>query len=229
MRRYGFHGTSHRYVAYRYRRMLEKAREDTNIITLHLGNGCSACAIQRGDSIDTSMGFTPVDGLVMGTRCGAIDPSLVEYIAYKEGLVISDVDRILNKESGLLGISGLTGDMRDLLAEVEENADRRSQLAIDMFCRRVRKYIGAYFVQLEQVDGVIFTGGIGENSPLIRERICRGLERLELELDPELNRTHVAGRRGAITTPDSSLPAYVIPTNEELMIAFDTARVLAAR
>ncbi|MDH4043870.1 MAG: acetate/propionate family kinase, partial [Gemmatimonadota bacterium] len=144
IRRYGFHGTSHRYIAYRYRRLLSLEKERVNIITLHLGNGCSACAIRAGVSFNTSMGFTPLEGLIMGTRSGDIDPSLVEYLAVKDGLTLSEVDALLNKQSGLLGISGLTGDMRELLDEVAENADRRSELAIAMFCQRVRHYIGGY-------------------------------------------------------------------------------------
>lgn len=226
VRRYGFHGTSHRYVAYRFRKLLDKPKSDVNIITLHLGNGCSACAIAGGVSVETSMGFTPLEGLVMGTRCGDLDPSLVEYIAYKDGLSLSEVDTVLNKQSGLLGVSGLTGDMRDLLAEVEENGDRRARLAIDVFCDRVRKYIGAYCVQLDEVDAVVFTGGIGENAWTIREQICRGLARVGLTLDLELNRETIGGRTGLISAPNSRLAAYVIPTNEELLIARDTARAL---
>ena len=226
VRRYGFHGTSHRYVAYRYRHLVNKPEAEVNIITLHLGNGCSACAIQGGKSVDTSMGFTPLEGLVMGTRCGDIDPSLVEFIGFKDGLTISEVDAVLNKQSGLLGISGLTGDMRDLLAEVAENGDRRSQLAIDLFCNRVRKYIGAYFVQMDAVDAVVFTGGIGENAASIRAQICRGLERIGLNLDSGLNESASDGQAAEITTAESRLAAFVIPTNEELLIARDTARVL---
>ena len=227
VRRYGFHGTSHRYVAYRYRKLADKPREDVNIITLHLGNGCSACAIQAGNSIDTSMGFTPLEGLVMGTRSGDLDPSLVEYIAYKDGLSMSEVNALLNKQSGLLGISGLTGDMRDLLAEVAENGDRRSRIAIEVFCNRARKYIGAYAVQLEQLDAVVFTGGIGENSAEIRGRICRGLERIGLTVDAPRNESLGGGRAGVFSTPGSPVAAWVIPTNEELLIARDTARVLS--
>jgi acetate kinase len=225
VRRYGFHGTSHRYVAYRYRRLLNRPREEVNIITLHLGNGCSACAIRKGESIDTSMGFTPLEGLVMGTRCGDLDPSIVEYIASRDGMTLSEVDAVLNKQSGLLGLSGLTGDMRDLLAEVEEN-DRRSRLAIDVFCNRVRKYIAAYYVELEGADAVVFSGGIGENAPAVREQICKGLECLGLVLDARRNAEMIQGKAGAISTPESRLAAYVIPTDEELLIARDTVRVL---
>jgi acetate kinase len=226
VRRYGFHGTSHRYVAYRYRHMLNKPREKVNIVTLHLGNGCSACAVQEGNSIDTSMGFTPLEGLVMGTRCGDLDPSLVEYISFKEGMTMAEVDTVLNKHSGLLGISGLTGDMRDLLSEVAENGDRRARLAIEVFCNRVRKYIGAYVAHLRNAEAIVFAGGIGENSASIRTQICDGLQCLGLVLDPERNEAVLNGDAGCITTADSNLAAYVIPTNEELMIARDTVRVL---
>lgn len=227
VRRYGFHGTSHRYVAYRYRKLMAIPREEVNIITIHLGNGCSACAIQSGHSVDTSMGFTPVDGLIMGTRCGDLDPSIVDYIVHKDGATLSEVESILNRQSGLLGISGITADMRDLQAEVAENGDRRAQLAIDMFCRRVRKYIAAYAVELTGSLAVVFTGGIGENAPAIREQICRGLERLGLTLDPTRNEAAVDGRTARISGESSSISAFVIPTNEELLIARDTVRVLA--
>lgn len=226
VRRYGFHGTSHRYVAYRYRKLAEVARSTVNIITIHLGNGCSACAIQNGDSVDTTMGFTPLDGLVMGTRCGDLDPSIVEHIVHKDGMTLAEVDAVMNHQSGLLGISGITADMRDLLAEVAENGDRRAQLAIDMFCNRVRKYIGAYAVVLENPAAIVFTGGIGENAPAIREQICRGLECLGLTLHRERNQEAVDGVTARVSTDDSRLAAYVIPTNEELLIARDTVRLL---
>ncbi|MBC7930614.1 MAG: acetate kinase, partial [Rubrivivax sp.] len=187
VRRYGFHGTSHRYVAYRYRKIRGISREETNVITLHLGNGCSAAAIRAGDSIDTSMGMTPLEGLVMGTRSGDVDPAIGDYIGAKEGLSAQEVDSILNKQSGLLGISGLTNDMRDLLAEAQEHKDRRAMLAIDIFCYRARKYIGAYLAAMGGADAVVFGGGIGENSAEIRARICSGLEWAGLEVDEEKN------------------------------------------
>ena len=228
IRRYGFHGTSHRYIAYRYRRLHSIPKEQVRIITLHLGNGCSACAIKEGVSFNTSMGFTPLEGLVMGTRSGDIDPSLVEYLAVKDGLTLSEVDAMLNKQSGLLGISGLTGDMRDLLAEAAENDDRRAELAIAVFCQRVQHYIGAYFAELGGADAVVFSGGIGENANVVRERICTGLEALGLELDPVANRHTVAGAEGLISTPSSRVKVFVIPTNEELLIARDSFRVVRA-
>ena len=226
IRRYGFHGTSHRYIAYRYRKLkgIEKAR--VHVITLHLGNGCSACAIRGGVSVDTSMGFTPLEGLVMGTRSGDLDPSILDYLGYKEGLSPSEVESVLNKQSGLLGLSGMTSDMRELLAEEAEHADRRVVLALEVFCKRVRKYIGAYFADMGGADAVIFSGGVGENSPQIRARICRGLESIGLELDEQAN-ARLTGEAGVISRPGSRLEARVIPTDEELLIARDTLRLVS--
>ena len=227
IRRYGFHGTSHRYVAYKYRQEANLAHEKVNIISLHLGNGASACAILNGESIDTSMGFTPLEGLLMGTRAGDVDVSILEYLFHKEGLTYSEFDTMLNKRSGLLGISGLTHDMRELLEEEAENQDRRATLAIDIFCKRVRKYIGAYFVEMSgKAEAIVFTGGIGENSSVIRERICTGLDSIGLTIDKKKNNSLSAGKSGIISTKKSSLKAYVFPTNEELLIARDTVRVL---
>jgi len=225
IRRYGFHGTSHRYIAYHYRRKLNLQKEDVNIISLHLGNGCSACAIKHGDSVDTSMGFTPLEGLIMGTRAGSIDFSVAEYLSHKEGMTFTQIDTLLNKQSGLLGLSGLTSDMRELLEECDENQDRRAKLAIDIFCNRVVKYVGAYFVEMGGTDAVVFTGGIGENSAVIREQICNGLTAIGLELDVERN-SQAGGDISKISTDDSKLHAYVMPTNEELLIARDTFRVV---
>ena len=224
LRRYGFHGISHRYVAYRYRMIRNIAREATNIITLHLGNGCSATAISDGNSIDTSMGLTPLEGLVMGTRSGDVDPAIMEFIAAKEGLSAREIETVMNKHSGLLGISGLTSDMRELLAEAREENDRRSELAIQIFCYRVRKYIGAYVAAMNGADAVVFTGGVGENSSEVRARICSGLQWIGIELDEELNRLHTGGREGVISQEGSRLAVYVIPTDEELLIARDTVR-----
>jgi acetate kinase len=225
IRRYGFHGTSHRYVAFRYRALRGLTREQTNIITLHLGNGCSAAAIKAGASVDTSMGMTPLEGLVMGTRCGDLDPAIVAFIARKEGLCAADVDSVLNTQSGLLGISGLTNDMRELQAELKEHDDRRVRLAIEIFCYRARKYIGAYLAAMGGADAVIFTGGIGENSPDVRARICDGMEWAGLQLDVEKNKETV-GREAQISTNRSQILAYAIPTDEELLIARDTVRVI---
>ena len=224
LRRYGFHGISHRYVAYRYRSLREITREATNIITLHLGNGCSATAISAGNSVDTSMGLTPLEGLVMGTRSGDLDPAIVEFVAAKEGLSTREIETLMNKQSGLLGISGLTSDMRELLAEAHEENDRRSVLAIEIFCYRARKYIGAYLAAMNGADAVVFTGGIGENSWEVRARICEGLQWIGIELDEELNRQHTGGREGLISKEGSRPAVYVIPTDEELLIARDTVR-----
>jgi acetate kinase len=225
IRRYGFHGTSHRYVAFRYRALRGLRRDETNIITLHLGNGCSAAAIKKGSSVDTSMGMTPLEGLVMGTRSGDLDPAIVSMIARKEGLSSSEVDSLLNTQSGLLGISGLTNDMRELQAELKEHDDRRVRLAIEVFCYRARKYIGAYLAAMGGAEAVVFTGGIGENSPDVRARICSGMEWAGLRLDEAKNQQTI-GREGKISTEDSKLFAYAIPTDEELLIARDTVRVI---
>src|SRR5215203_1990783 len=226
IRRYGFHGTSHRYVAYRYRKLKGIARDATNIITLHLGNGCSIAAIKGGNSINTSMGFTPLEGLVMGTRSGDLDASIVDLIAAKEGLSSREVESLLNKQSGLLGISGLTDDMRELLAEAHEHDDRRARLAIEIFCYRARKYIGSYLAAMNGAEAIVFTGGIGENSAEVRAKICEGLSWLGVQIDPERNVAHVSGREGQISTEEARVSAYVIPTNEELLIARDTVRVV---
>jgi acetate kinase len=226
IRRYGFHGTSHRYVAYRYRQLRNIRREETNVITLHLGNGCSAAAIRAGDSVDTSMGLTPLEGLVMGTRSGDLDPAIIDFIAAKEGLTAQEVETLLNKQSGLIGISGLTNDMREPLAEAEENDDRRARLAIEIFCYRARKYIGSYLAAMGGADAVVFTGGIGENSAEVRARICDGLQWMGLELDAQRNNAHTGGREGLISQDGSRLAAYVIPTDEELLIARDTVRCM---
>ncbi|MBI5239388.1 MAG: acetate kinase [Elusimicrobia bacterium] len=229
IRRYGFHGTSHRYVAYKYRRIAKLERDQVNAITLHLGSGCSACAIKDGLSFDTSMGFTPLEGLMMGTRCGDIDPSIIDFLVHKEGMSIDQVDALLNKQSGLLGVSGLTNDMRELLDEEAEHQDRRARLAIDIFCQRVRRYIGGYLAEMGGADAVIFTGGIGERSPLIRGRICAGLDCLGLTLDKGRNERCQGDEAGLITEEGAELKAYVIPTNEELLIARDAFRVVSGQ
>ena len=226
IRRYGFHGTSHRYVAYRYRQLTGTSREDTRLITMHLGNGCSACAIAGGDSIDTSMGFTPLEGLVMGTRSGDLDPAILDFIGHKEGMTPTEIENLLNKQSGLLGISGLTHDMRDLLAEASEHEDRRASLAITIFAYRLRKYIGAYLAAMGGADALIFTGGIGENAASVRAATCEGLEWFGLEIDPAANAALTGGGEGRISVEGCRLAAWVVPTNEELMIARDTVRLV---
>ncbi len=225
VRRYGFHGTSHRYVAHRYRQLTDRAREDTNIVTMHLGNGCSICAVRGGDSVDVSMGFTPLEGLVMGTRSGDVDPAILDFIGAKEGLALHEVEAMLNKQSGLLGISGLTADMRELLAEAEEHDDRRARLAIEIFCYRVRKYIGSYLAAMNGADALVFAGGIGENAPSVRARICEGLSWLGVTIDPALNEA-VSGTETRIDAKGSRIEVWVIPTDEELLIARDTARLV---
>ncbi len=225
VRRYGFHGTSHRYVAYRYRELTGRARDETRIITLHLGNGASACAISAGASTDTSMGFTPLEGLVMGTRSGDLDPAVLDFVAAKEGYDLREMDLLLNKQSGLLGISGLTSDMRELLAEASENGDRRATLAIEIFCYRVKKYLGAYLAAMNGADAIVFAGGIGEHSPAVRARICANLDWLGIRMDGAAN-AKLDGAEGRFDAAGSRLELWVIPTDEELLIARDTWRVV---
>jgi len=225
IRRYGFHGTSHRYVSQRYRKLRGIPAGETDVITLHLGNGCSAAAIKGGCVMDTSMGMTPLEGLVMGTRSGDLDPAIVGVISAKEGLSISQTEALLNTQSGLLGISGLTNDMRDLQEELALHDDYRARVAIDVFCYRVRKYIGAFLAVMGGAGAIVFTGGIGENSPAIRGQICEGLEGIGLRLDGDRNQMP-AGAEGAVSADGSPIAAYVIPTDEELLIARDT--VIAA-
>jgi acetate kinase len=224
VRRYGFHGTSHRYVAYRYRILTGKSYEDTNIITLHLGNGCSACAIRKGESINTSMGLTPLEGLVMGTRSGNIDPSVLEFLHDKEGMSFPEIDALLNKQSGLLGVSGLTNDMRELLEEERAHQDRRARLAIEIFCLRVKQYLGSYLAQMNGADAIVFTGGIGENSAEVRGRVCADMGFLGIALDAGKNEAAVGGKEGDVGAEGARVRTFVIPTNEELLIARDTVR-----
>jgi acetate kinase len=226
VRRYGFHGTSYRYIAYRYRQLSGRRREDTNVIALHLGNGASACAIVAGESRDTSMGFTPLEGLMMGTRSGDLDPAILDFIGAKEGLSSREVELMLNKQSGLLGVSGLTSDMRELLAEEDANDDRRARLAIDMFCHRAKKYIGAYLASMNGGDALLFSGGIGENSPEIRARICADLSWLGIAVDAQRNAALTQGREGRFDADGSRVELWVVPTDEELLIARDTWRVV---
>ena len=229
IRRYGFHGTSHSWLAQRYAERAGKPRDAVDLITLHLGNGCSACAIRQGRSVATSMGFTPLEGLVMGTRCGDVDPSLVEHIALKEGLSLREMSTLLNKQSGLFGVSGLTNDMRELLDEEREHGDRRATLAIDLFVRRVKHYIGAYLAELGGAEAIVFSGGIGENAPEVRRRICDGLGWLGIDLDPEKNAALAPGTEGEVGVDGARVRLAVIPTDEERMIARETVAVLADR
>jgi acetate kinase len=224
IRRYGFHSTSHRYVAFYCRQMLGKRKDEANLITAHLGNGCSITAIEKGQSVDTSMGFTPLEGLLMGTRCGDLDPSIILYLMSKDELTIHDVSTLLNRFSGLYGISGDSNDMRELI-DAAAKGDTQAETAIDSFCYRLRKYIGAYTAVLGHVDGLVFTGGIGENAPLVREKTCQGLAELGYEIDPARNQEAI-GKSNEISTTSSRVRIFVIPTNEELLIARDTFRVI---
>lgn len=224
VRRYGFHGTSHRFVANRWRELTGNSIEDTNLITLHLGNGASMAAIKNGKSIDTSMGMTPLEGMIMGTRVGDVDPAIIEFLAKKENLDIAGVMNIYNKKSGVLGISGFTNDFRDLEEAMDTND--RAKLALDMFVQRIKKYIGSYLAEINGTKAIIFTGGIGENSEFIREKVCSNLETLGIKFDVVKNKTVGRGYEGNLATADSNIDVFVIPTNEELVIARDTACII---
>ena len=219
IRRYGFHGTSHRYVARRAALMLQKGKYDVNVITCHLGNGCSMAAVKNGRSVDTSMGLTPLEGLVMGTRSGDFDPAILFYLADK-GFHLKELNALCNKKSGLIGISAVSNDMRNL-SQQAKNGNVRAQLAIDIFCYRIKKYIGAYTAVLDTLDAVVFTGGIGENAVDVRARICSGLTQIGLEIDPVKNASAIR-TEADISTADSRAKILVIPTNEEAAIARDT-------
>ena len=223
IRRYGFHGTSHKYVAERASKMLNVNLEDLKLITCHLGNGASVSAIKRGKCIDTSMGFTPLEGLVMGTRCGDIDPAIVTYIREKENLPQGKANEILNKKSGVLGISGVSSDFRDIEDAVAEG-NERAALALKVFAHKVRFYIGAYIAEMNGVDAIIFTAGVGENDVTMREIICNNLGNLGIKLDPVKNK--MRGKETEISTDDSKVKILMIPTNEELMIARDTYNIV---
>ncbi|CCU77876.1 Acetate kinase [Halanaerobium saccharolyticum subsp. saccharolyticum DSM 6643] len=223
VRRYGFHGTSHGYVARRAAEMMDKDFEDLKIVTCHLGNGASIAAVKNGQSVDTSMGFTPLEGLVMGTRCGDIDPAIIPFIMDKEDMTTSEIDGVLNKESGLYGVSGVSSDMRDI-EEAADNGNNQARVALDIFNYRVKKYIGSYSAAMGRIDAVVFTAGIGENAIETREEILSGLEYMGIELDKEAN--DCRGKEQIISTSDSRVKAIVIPTNEELVIAKDTEEIL---
>ncbi|RPJ40620.1 MAG: acetate kinase [Deltaproteobacteria bacterium] len=224
IRRFGFHGLAHRYLAERYAALTATPLVQIKIITLQLGNGCSATAVQGGRSLDNSMGLTPLEGLMMGTRSGDVDPHLPGYLARIEGVDIEEVEEWLNSRSGLLGVSGVSQDMRDLM-EAERRGDGNAALAVEMFCYRVRKQIGAYLAVLGGADSVLFGGGIGENSPEVRSRICTGMEWCGLTLDGERNAAAI-GSEDRISADSARVHAYVIPVDEEVMIARDTLRCL---
>ncbi|HUG43122.1 MAG TPA: acetate kinase [Acidobacteriota bacterium] len=223
VRRYGFHGTSHYFVSRRLFDISELSRENSRVITCHLGNGASMAAVLNGRSIDTSMGLTPLPGLVMGTRCGDVDPSIIFYLIEKEEMSLNEVHSLLNRYSGLLGLSGFAADMRLLLEEAEKG-DRRCQEAIEVFCYQARGFLGRYFAVLNGCDAIVFTAGIGENSPEIRRRVCSGLENLGVRLDPERNQ-EAAGKEMKISADDSRVQVWAIPTNEELVIAIDAQKI----
>ncbi len=226
VRRYGFHGTSHRYVAKEAARLMGRPLDNLNLMTIHLGSGASTCAIEKGKSVDTSMGMTPVAGIIMGTRSGNIDPGIIFYLAKRRGMTLEDLDHVLTHESGLKGICGFN-DMRDIHKKAAEG-DKRAQLALDMFVYRIKKYIGNYSAILGHLNGIIFTAGIGEHDVEIRERCCEKLERLGIVLDPEKNRSPHEGPL-QINKLESSVALFVIPTNEELEIAQQTKELLEAK
>jgi len=223
VRKYGFHGTSHRYVSKRAADMMGKDLEDLKLVTCHLGNGASLAAVKNGKSVATSMGFTPLEGLVMGTRCGDLDPAIVTFIMNKENLSPAEMDTVMNKKSGVLGISGVSSDFRDI-EDAAAEGNERANLALKAFDLRVKKYIAAYAAVMGGVDGIVFTAGLGENSADNREAIMEGLDFLGAKLDTEKN--NVRGKETFINTDDSKVKIMIIPTNEELMIARDTKELV---
>ncbi|MCB2358374.1 acetate/propionate family kinase [Clostridium estertheticum] len=224
IRKYGFHGTSHKYVSDKAAEMMGKDIKKLKLITCHLGNGASISAIQNGKSVETSMGFTPLEGMAMGTRCGSIDPAIVIYMMKELKLTVDEVDNLMNKESGLLGVSGVSSDFRDVNSAATNDGNQRAQLAIDIFCYKAKKFIGAYAAVMGGVDAIIFTAGLGENSSRIREGVCTGLEFLGAVLDKSKN--NVSGIEAEVNTDDSKTKILVIPTNEELVIARDTMALI---
>lgn len=227
IRRYGFHGTSHYYVSRQYYKLIDKPVKDTKVLTCHLGNGASIAAIEGGKSIDTSMGFTPLSGLVMGTRSGDLDPSILFYIMEKEELTLNNLHALLNRHSGLLGLSGYASDMRDLIAEAKQG-DRRCQQAIDVFCYKIKQFVGSYIASMNGCDAIIFTAGIGENSSLIRKQSLQNMDYLGIEVDDNLNENIERGVIQKISSEKSKVEVYVVPTDEELVIAIDTAKIAQA-
>jgi acetate kinase len=221
IRRYGFHGTSHHFVSKQASKILSKDNNKTNLITIHLGNGASVCAIKNGASVDTSMGLTPLEGLVMGTRCGDIDPAIIAYIANSDNKNIQEIDTLLNKQSGLKGICG-HNDMREII-ELSQKNDKKAILALDMFCYRVKKYIGSYIAVLGEVDAIVFTGGIGEHSSIVRAKVCENMLSLGLEIDTSKNDSF---KDGIISSENSKIKIMLIPTNEELEIAMSTKDII---
>lgn len=225
VRRYGFHGTSHHYVTLETARLLGKPVDQTNLVTMHLGNGCSACAVRAGRSVETTMGLTPSEGLVMGTRSGDVDPALHQFLQDHIGMRLAEITAMLNSRSGLLGISGLSNDMRTL-ADAATTGHERAALAIDVFCHRLAKAVSGLMASLDSIDAFVFTGGIGENSAMVRARTAERLAIHGVALDPAHNQTHGRENHHRVTTADSRIPCLVVPTNEELMIARETLRLI---
>ena len=224
IRKYGFHGTSHKYVSQTCAEVMGRDIKDLKIITCHLGNGASLCAVKNGVSVDTSMGFTPLEGLAMGTRCGNIDPAIVTFLMKEEGLSVDEVNDLLNKKSGVLGISGISSDFRDIEDAAFNKNDRRAKLALKIFEYKIRTTIGAYAAAMGGVDAIVFTAGVGENGPETREKCLEGLEFLGVEIDKEAN--NVRGKIREISKAGCNVKAFVIPTNEELVIARDTLELI---
>ena len=227
VRKYGFHGTSHRFVSARCAEVMGKDIKDLKIVTCHLGNGSSITAVKGGEVIDTTMGLTPLDGLIMGTRSGAVDPSAVLFIMEKENLSVKEMDTILNKKSGILGISGLSSDDRDVKAAAAEG-NEQCALARKMLAYQIKKYIGAFTAAMDGIDAIVFTGGIGENADDLRDNICNELTYLGVEIDQNIGKTLVKGAEGELSTANSKVKVYVLPTNEELVIARDTRDIVNA-
>ena len=227
VRKYGFHGTSHRFVSARCAEVMGKNIEDLKIVTCHLGNGSSITAVKGGKVIDTTMGLTPLDGLIMGTRCGAVDPSAILFIMEKENLSVKEMDTLLNKKSGILGISGLSSDDRDVKAAAAEG-NEQCALARNILAYQIKRYIGAYTAAMDGIDAIVFTGGIGENADDIRAKVCKELTFLGIEIDEEYGKTLVKGAEGELSTANSKVKVYVLPTNEELVIARDTRDIVNA-
>lgn len=224
VRKYGFHGTSHSFVSKRTAELLGKPAENLKIIVCHLGNGSSICAVDGGKSVDTSMGLSPLEGLIMGTRSGDVDPSVMEFICKKENMDINGIMEVLNKKSGVQGLSGVSSDFRDLQAGAASGNDR-CEMAVDVFCYRVLKYIGAYVAAMNGVDAIAFTAGLGENDDVVRRKIVSRLGYLGITLDEAVNK-ETKGKEAVISTPDSKVPVWVVPTNEELAIARETVALL---
>ena len=227
IRRYGFHGTSHKFVSARCAEVMGKDIKDLKIVTCHLGNGSSITAVKNGEVIDTTMGLTPLDGLAMGTRCGAIDPSVVLFIMEKEGLSVKEMDTLLNKKSGLAGVSELSSDDRDLKAAAAEG-NEQCLIARNILAYQIKKYIGAFAAAMNGIDAIVFTGGIGENADDIRDKVCNEISYLGVEIDNEIGKTLVKGKEGELSTTNSKVKVYVLPTNEELAIARDTKEIFDA-